>query len=139
MYAEGPPPAITAFVPPSPQAIIDVEKSFRNAIARYILLEQAASSLIADISTLSPQQILLKSQQLAKMQHDLVSQDEQLIAIMNLAGQEIVNSHFVKGYQNILAKVILSCDQVWEQIFLVKKKLLNESATHRNLDSSCQD
>ncbi|MBA3005644.1 MAG: hypothetical protein KKB91_01965 [Proteobacteria bacterium] len=139
MYAEGTPPAITAFVPPSPQAIIDVEKSFRNAIARYTLLEQAAFSLTADIPTLSPQQILLRSRQLAKMQQDMVSQDDQLIAIMNLAGQEIVNTHFVKGYQHILAKVMLSCDQVWEQTLLVKKKLLNESTIHRNLDSSCQD
>ncbi|MBU3983818.1 MAG: hypothetical protein KJ985_10195, partial [Proteobacteria bacterium] len=96
MYAEGTPPAITAFVPPSPQAIIDVEKSFRNAIARYTLLEQAAFSLTADIPTLSPQQILLRSRQLAKMQQDMVSQDDQLIAIMNLAGQEIVNTHFAR-------------------------------------------
>ncbi|MFH2123525.1 MAG: hypothetical protein ABIJ50_08615 [Pseudomonadota bacterium] len=139
MYAEGPPPAITAFVPPPHQAIIDVEKSFRDAIARYTLLEQAASSLTADIPALSPQQILSRSRQLAGMQHDLAGQDEQLIAIMNLAGQEIVNTHFVKGYQQILAKVALSCDQVWEQASLVKKKLLNESTIHRNLDSSGQD
>ncbi|MBU0665491.1 MAG: hypothetical protein KJ990_13245 [Proteobacteria bacterium] len=139
MRADGPPPAITAFVPPSPQAIIDVEKSFRDAIIRYTLLEEAASSLTADIAALSPQQILLRSQELAQMQQDLANQDDQLIAIMNLAGQEIVNTHFVKGYQHILAKVILSCDQVWEQASLVKKKLLNESTIHRNLDSSCQD
>ncbi|MBU1986354.1 MAG: hypothetical protein KJ846_03905, partial [Proteobacteria bacterium] len=60
MRADGPPPAITAFVPPSPQAIIDVEKSFRDAIIRYTLLEEAASSLTADIAALSPQQILLR-------------------------------------------------------------------------------
>ena len=105
-------------------AIIDVEQSFRNAIAQYILLEQAADSLSVDIATLSPQQILLRSTQLAKMQQGLAQQDEQLIAILTLAGPEIINTDFIKTYQDTIIKVILICDQIGEQASLVKKRLL---------------
>ncbi len=127
----------------SPHTIIDVEQSFRNAIELYTLLEQAAASLSIDIATLSPQQILLRSTQLAKMQRDLAQQDEQLIAILSLAGPEIVNADFIKTYQDIVVKVLLIYDQIGEQASLVKKRLLKESlppsTTHRNLDSSFQD
>ncbi|MDO9042921.1 MAG: hypothetical protein Q7U64_11360 [Desulfocapsaceae bacterium] len=125
--------------PSSHHAIIDVEQAFHNAIKRYTILEQAAASLIINFATLSPQQILLRSAQLAKMQRELAQQDEQLIAIMSLAGPEIVNADFIKTYQDIIIKVILICDRIWGQVSLVKKKLLNEAATHRNLDSSLQD
>ena len=122
----------------SHHAIIDVEQAFRDAIEQYTLLELAAASLTIDLAALSPQQILLRSTLLAKMQRDLAQQDEQLVAIMSLAGPEIVNADFIKTYQNIIIKVILICDRIWEQISLVKKTL-NELTTHRNLDSSLQD
>jgi len=131
------------FAPFSHHAIIDVEQAFNNAIKRYTRLEQAAVSLTIDLATLSPRQILLRSAQLAKMQQELAQQDEQLIAILSLAGPEIVNADFIKTYQDIIIKVILICDQISEQTSLVKKKLLKGSAspstTHRNLDSSLQD
>jgi hypothetical protein len=125
--------------PSSHHAIIDVEQAFRNAIKQYTLLEQAASSLTIDLATLSPQQILFRSTQLAKMQQELAQQDEQLVAILSLAGQEIVTADFIKTYQAIIIKVILLCDQISEQTSQVKKKLLKEATTHRNLDSSLQD
>ena len=105
----------------SHHAIIDVEQSFHNAIEQYTLLEQAATSLAIDLPTLSPQQILLQSALLAKMQRDLAQQDEQLITIVSLAGPEIVNADFIKTYQDIIAKVILICDRIWEQASLIKK------------------
>jgi hypothetical protein len=129
-------------IPPAPSShhtIIDVEQTFRNAIKQYTLLEQAASSLTNNLPNLSSQQILLQSVQLAKMQRDLTQQDEQLIAILNLAGPEIINADFIKTYQNIIPKVILILDQIWEQVFMIKKSLLKEATTHRNLDSSFQD
>jgi len=115
--------------PSSCHAIIDVEQSFRNAIAQYTLLEKAAASLAIDIATLSPQQILLRSAQLAKMQRDLAQIDEQLIAILNLAGPEIINSDFIKTYQELISKVILICGQIEEQAYLVKKRLLKKIDT----------
>lgn len=125
--------------PSSNPAIIDVEQSFRKAVERYILLELAASSLLTDIASLSPQEILLRSKQLATMQQDLASQDDQLISIMSLAGAEIVNTPFVKAYQDMLVKVTLIFDQIWEQTSLVKKNLLKASTIHGKLDSLFQD
>ena len=125
--------------PSSKPAIIDVEQSFRKAVERYTLLDQAASSLLTDIATLSPLKILLRSKQLATMQQDLASQDDQLIAILTLAGQEIVNTPFVKAYQDMLVKVSLTLDQIREQTSLVKKKLLKASTIHGKLDSLFQD
>jgi len=101
----------------SPSAIIDVEQSFRQTIERYTLLDQAASTLLTDMTTLSPQQILLRSEHLARMQQDLVRLDDQLIVILSLAGAEIVNTAFVKTYQDILAQVTLTFDQT--EILLV--------------------
>lgn len=113
---------MSGLTPSSPHdAIIDVEQSFRNAIKQYVLLEQAAASLAADLVTLPPQQILLRSTQLAKMQKGLAQQDEQLIAIMSLAGPEIINADFVKAYQDIIGKVILICDRIKELASLAKK------------------
>lgn len=125
--------------PSSNPAIIDVEQSFRKAVERYTLLDQAASSLLTDIATLSPLEILLRSKQLATMQQDLASQDDQLIAILTLAGLEIVNAPFVRAYQEMLVKVSLTFDQIWEQTSLVKKKLLKASTIHGKLDSLFQD
>ena len=125
--------------PSSHHTIIDVEQSFRNAITKYTLLEQEAASLTIDLAALSPQQILLRSAQLAKMQRELAQQDEQLIAILSLAGPEIINADFIKTYQDSILKVILICDRIWDQVTLTKKRLLKEATTHRNLDSSFQD
>ncbi len=108
----------------SPSAIIDVKHSFRQTIERYTLLDRAASSLLTDMTTLSPQQVLVRSEHLAKMQQDLASLDDQLVAILSLAGAEIVNTDFVRSYQDMLAKVTLTFDQIWEQTSLVKKKLI---------------
>lgn len=121
--AEEFPAPITALLPPSKPLIIDVERSFRDAIARYTRLEEAASSLKNDIAALSPQQILLRSRHLSRMQQDLARDDEQLIAILALAGREILNERFIQDYRQILAKAILSFDQIWAQASLVRKKL----------------
>jgi hypothetical protein len=115
------PPTLTDLIPFSDQTITDTEFSFRNAAARYALLDQAASSLIADLADLSPLQILQRSKQVSGMQQDLTRQDDQLISILILAGPEILNADFIKTYQNILAKVILTCDQLWEQMVEIKK------------------
>jgi len=115
-----PPPAHTS----SSSAIIDVEHSFLQAVERYSLLDRAASSLASDLVSLSPSQILLRSNQLARMQQDLAGQDDQLIAILSLAGSEIVDTPFVKAYQEILTKVILVCDQIAAQTAMIKKKLI---------------
>lgn len=131
-HTEGVAPASTDLVPPSPPTIIDVEKSFRKAIAGYTLLEQAASSLKKDITALPPQQILLRSTQLSTMQQDLTRDDEQLIAILSLAGREIVHEKFIKDYQEILAQVILSCDQIRAQASLVRKKLSEQIDNTQN-------
>lgn len=105
----------------SSSTIIDVEHSFLQAVERYTLLYRAASSLVCDLVSLSPSQILLRSNQLNRMLQDLTGQDDQLIAILTLAGDEIVDTPFVKDYQNILAKVILACDQITAQITMIKK------------------
>ncbi|MBV5340251.1 MAG: hypothetical protein J0665_11960 [Deltaproteobacteria bacterium] len=114
-------PSLTDLIPLSVQTITDTELSFRNAAARYALLDQAASSLIADLADLSPQQILQRSRQVSSMQQDLTLQDEQLISILILAGPEIVNADFIKAYRDILAKVLLTCDRLWGQMDDIKK------------------
>lgn len=114
-------PTLTDLIPFSDQTITDTEFSFRNAAARYALLDQAASSLIADLADLSPLQILQRSKQVSGMQQDLTRQDDQLISILILAGPEILNADFIKAYQNILAKVLLTCDRLWEQTVDIKK------------------
>jgi hypothetical protein len=116
-------PAIIALLPPSKPIIIDVEKSFVDAIAKYTRLEEAASSLKNDIAALPPQNILLRTEQLARMQEDLAQQDDQLIAILYLAGREVLHENFIKDYQEIVAKAILTFDQIGKEALLVKKKL----------------
>ena len=108
----------------SSSAIIDVEHSFLQAIERYTLLDRTASSLADELVSLSPSQILLRSNQLARMQQDLTDQDDQLIAILTLAGSEIIDAPFVQAYREILTKVILACDQIAAQTALIKKKLV---------------
>jgi len=132
-------PGLTDLIPFSGQTITDTELSFRNAIARYSLLEQAASSLLIDLPALTPNQILLRSSQLAQMQQNLMRQDEQLIAILTLAGPEILTNPFIKAYRHILAQVSLIFTQIREQTATIKKNIPTDSTTRRNLDSSCQD
>lgn len=134
-----PPLALTDLVPFPDQTITDTELSFRNAIARYTLLEQAAFSLLIDLQDLPPRQILLRSRQLAQMQQDLARQDDQLIAILTLAGPEIVTNPFIQDYRHILVQVSLIFAQIREQTATIKKNIPTDSTTHRNLDSSCQD
>ena len=114
-------PTLTDLIPFSNQTILDTELSFRNAIGRYSLLDQAASSLIVDMAALSPDQLLLRTSQVSSMQQDLVRQDDQLISILMLAGPEILDADFIKAYQQILAKVIMSCEQIREQMTEIKK------------------
>ncbi|MBW6520879.1 MAG: hypothetical protein K0A99_07690 [Desulfoarculaceae bacterium] len=116
----------------SSSTILDVEHSFLQAVERYTLLDRAASSLASDLASLPPSQILLRSNQLARMQQDLAGQDDQLIAILTLAGAEIADTPFVKDYQKILAKVILVCDQIAAQTALIKKKLVESLDNTRN-------
>lgn len=113
----------SAHLAPSSSAIIDIEHTFRTAIHRYTLLDQAASLLISDMAALSPQKILSRSNQLAEMQQQLASQDDQLVTILALAGPEILNNSIIKVYQDILIKVSQTFDLIWQQTSLVKKKL----------------
>ena len=108
----------------SSSAIIDVEHSFLQAIERYTLLDRTASSLADELVSLSPAQILLRSNQLTRMQQELTGQDDQLIAILTLAGSEIIDAPFVQAYREILTKVILACDQIAAQTALIKKILV---------------
>jgi hypothetical protein len=114
-------PTLTDLIPFSDQTILDTELSFRNAIGRYSLLDQAAASLIVDMAALTPEQLLLRTSQVSSMQQDLVIQDDQLISILMLAGPEILNADFIKAYRLILTKVIMSCDQIREQMTEIKK------------------
>lgn len=107
----------------SSSAIIDIEHTFWTATHRYILLDQATSLLISDMAALSPQKILSRCKQLAEMQQQLASQDDQLVTILALAGPEIVNNSFIKDYHDILIKVSQTFDLIWHQTSLVKKKL----------------
>lgn len=137
--ADGFLPALTDRIPFPDQPIIDTELAFRNAIARYTLLEQSASSLILDMEILPPRQLLLRSKQITIMQQGLAGQDEQLIAILNLAGPEILNADFIKAYREILSRVISACDLIRARMMTIKKKLMKKVITERNLDSSGQD
>jgi hypothetical protein len=158
-------PGLTDLIPFPDKIITDTELSFRNAIARYSLLEQAASSLLIDLPALTPNQLLLRSSQLAQMQQDLTPmngisafrrsfsckknkkmickaltrQDDQLIAILTLAGPEILTNPFIKAYRHILAQVSLIFTQIREQTATIKKNIPTDSTSRRNLDSSCQD
>lgn len=134
IHAEKPPPLVNNGAQFSDQTIIDVEEYFHSTIANYTLMEKAASEMITDLAALTPEQIFHKSRQLARIQRDLVSQDSQIIAILNLAGPEILHASFIKDYQNILENVSIQCDRIWEDLLQIKKTLLHDSTTHRNLD-----
>lgn len=125
--ADGFLPALTDRIPFPAQPIIDTELAFRNAIAPYTLLEQSASSLILNMEFLPPRQLLLRSRQITIMQQGLAGQDEQLIAILNLAGPEILNADFIKAYREILSRVISACDLIRAQMMTIKKKINEES------------
>jgi len=125
-----PSPLPHAVSPPIPahasssSVIIDVEHSFLQAIERYTLLNRTATSLADDLASLSPSQIQLRCNQLARMQQELTAQDDQLNDILTLAGTEIIDTPFVQAYREILAKVIMACDQIATQTALIRKKLV---------------
>lgn len=128
--AEKPTSALTdgVFLPDQP--IIDVELAFRNATARYTLLEQTVSSLLHAMADLPPRQILLRSRQIATIQQGLAAQDQQLVDILNLAGQEIVNADFTWAYREVLARVILSCDLLRARMVTIRDEI-GEGCDHR--------
>ncbi len=137
--ADGALPALTARIPFPHHPIIDAELAFRHGIARYTLLEQATSSLLLDMTALPPRQLLLRSRQIATMQQGLAGQDDLLIAILNLAGPEILSAEFIQAYREILTRVVSACDLIRARMVTIKKNLVNDVITERNLDSSGQD
>lgn len=115
-----------------------MEETFHASIKRYTDLKLATNSLIAEIPALSPEKILARSTQLSTMQHKLVQDDEQIFAILSLAGPEIYNANFVESYRHILNETLHLLDQLRDQICDVKKNLLIPPTTHRILDTSRQ-
>ncbi len=94
-----------------------IEMCFNNTIEKHSIFKQAATSLIQEISTLSPAEIDHRCQELEILYNDLTSNKEYLFTLMEFIGPGILDTSYIGEFQRAVDKSIATCDNLYNKVF----------------------
>lgn len=100
-----------------------VEWHFADTIEKLGVLTLAATDLIEEIPSLSPQDVQLRCEILLDMQQNLNEDKEQFFAIMEFVGPGILDTSYIGEFQRALDKSILACDTLHAAVLDYKSKI----------------
>ena len=100
-----------------------IEMYFNAAIARYRLFEQTTLLLKQDIPSLTPDDIQLRSTELAVMQKELTENKNHLFDLIEFIGPGVLDTSFIGEFQRALEKSIHACDDLYAEILTYRAGL----------------
>jgi predicted nucleic acid-binding protein len=99
----------------------DVKLFFSILTDSYDRLTKGVLELISNMDAYTPQQILEECNKLREKRNKLVNMDQQLIDIMDLAGNEIAQSPMVNEYQIVFSRANMACNNLYQKLLLLKE------------------
>lgn len=103
--------------------ITDVEEFFYTITNEYQCFERSVLKVIDTIPGCSPQQIELHCNGICKQRSRLTALDEQMFAIIELAGSEIAHTAMVHSYRVAFAGALMACNNLSQKLLAFKAEL----------------
>lgn len=100
-----------------------VEMHFNDTIAEYSLFKNAATSLIQDIPSLTPNEINQRCAELSSIIRAITDNKNHLFDLMEFMGPGILDTSYIGEFQRALDKSILTCDTLYAEILAYKETL----------------
>lgn len=106
----------------------DVAQFFIDITEAYLVFEQSVVHLLHALPGYTPEQILNECDMLERQRDQLGILDEQMFAIIDLAGAELVRTPMVHDYRVAFAKASMACNNLYQKLRAVKTNLQHEAA-----------
>lgn len=103
--------------------LIDVGQFFMEITAAYLDFEVIVLQLLKAVPNIPPARLLAECQQLGLERQKLATLDDQLIAILNLAGTEVEHTAMIHDYRVAFAKSSMACCNLQQQLLAVRATL----------------
>ena len=104
--------------------MLTIEMYFNAAIEKQDLFKQEATSLIENITFLTPSEIDNRCQKIAMLYDSLIADKDHLIVLMEFSGKEILDTPYIGEFQRALGKSIDTCDALNEELHSYKNNLI---------------
>ncbi len=109
-------------MPPNTQ-ITDVAQFFAAITAEYEYFERNVLQIIDKIPACSPQQIQAQCNEIGEQRDKLTILDEQMFAIIDLAGSEISQTPMVHTYRVAFARATMACNNLSQKLRALRATL----------------
>lgn len=100
-----------------------IEMCFNNTIEKHRIFKQAATTLIQEVSQLTPSEIDHRCQELEILHNDVTSNKDYLFTLMEFTGPGILDAAYLGEFQRALDKSIATCDNLYNEILKYRTQL----------------
>ncbi len=107
----------------APPQITDVTHFFLTITKEYEYFERNVLQIIDTIPASSPQHILNECTRISAQKDKLAAMDEQMFAIIELAGSEIAQTPMVHTYRVAFARAAMACNNLYQDLQALKTTL----------------
>ncbi len=114
----------------SSNQIVDVNAFFSHLIRSYSNFNRSAEILASQISSLPPDQIEHRCNDLFAERSKLCHLDNQLIEILHLAGEGLTDNELIAQYRQVFSNATTACDDIKTQLLALQKALKSEPVKH---------
>lgn len=105
----------------------DVTQFFIDITEAYLVFEQSVVHLLHALPGYTSKQIVNECNMLERQRDQLAILDEQMFAIIDLAGAEIARTPMVHDYRVAFARASMACNNLYQKLQALKTTLQNES------------
>ena len=103
--------------------IVDVAQFFIEITDAYLNFEQNILLLLQEAPRFSPNKIFLECRTLGQQRDRLAILDQRMFAIIDLAGEEIVNNPMLHEYRIAFAKASMACSNLQQKLLSIRATL----------------
>lgn len=103
--------------------ITDVAEFFLAITKEYEYFEYNVLQVIDKIPASSPKQILAQCTRIGKQRNKLAAMDQQMLAIIELAGSEIAQTPMVHSYRVAFAGASMACNNLYQKLQALRATL----------------
>ncbi len=103
--------------------LVDVAQFFMEITEAYLDFEASVLRLLKSVPELSPSRIFAECQQLGAERQKLAALDDQLLAILTLAGTEVAHTTMIHDYRVAFAKASMACCNLQQKLLAIRATL----------------
>ena len=107
--------------------ITDTEQFFADITRAYLDYEQSALQLTSAATPATAEHILHECTKLKDQRSQLAVMDEQMLAIMDLAGNEIINTSMINNFKTALNRAVIACDALHNTLLAIRYTLRDDN------------